>query len=67
MYKNSKINLSFGLERRIGLDKTTQIVNEIIKDLSDRCGLGDEWESIDEDIQEEIITEWIKIVDKVLS
>ncbi len=42
------------------------IVNDIIEDICDRKGLGNEWENIDEDIQEEIKEKWFKIVDKNL-
>lgn len=38
------------------------IVDGIIADLSDRSGLSDEWDTIDEDIQSEIREEWIEIV-----
>jgi hypothetical protein len=40
------------------------IVSEIIKDISDRRGLSHEWNSIDEDIQEEIKDSWMKIIKK---
>lgn len=39
-----------------------QIVKEIVADLSDRKGLGDEWDQIDEDVKEQIINGWIYIV-----
>jgi trans-2-enoyl-CoA reductase len=34
------------------------IVEQIILDLNDRRGLRQEWENIDEDIQEEIKEQW---------
>lgn len=40
-----------------------KIVKEIIRDLTDRRGLRQEWEEIDADIQKEIITKWTKIVE----
>jgi len=42
--------------------KSNNIVKEIINDLSDRKGLHDEWDSIDEIIKKEIIDKWEKIV-----
>ncbi len=42
--------------------KAESIVNDIIKDLTDRRGLRQEWECIDQDIQQEIRDEWKKIV-----
>lgn len=44
----------------------TQIVDAIIQDISDRKGLGNEWEAIDEDIQQEIKDEWLNTVNKIL-
>lgn len=38
------------------------IVDKIIEDLSDRRGLRQEWNSIDEDIKEEIIQVWTNII-----
>lgn len=42
--------------------KEEEIVFEIMKDFTDRRGLKQEWSQIDEDIQEEIIQTWIKII-----
>ena len=39
----------------------------IIEDLSDRCGLGDEWDQIDDDIKDEIKEKWKDIVLDVLT
>ena len=39
-----------------------KIVKAIISDLSDRSGLGNEWEMCDSDIQKEIIESWIEIL-----
>jgi trans-2-enoyl-CoA reductase len=46
--------------------RSQTIVEEIIKDLSDRRGLRQEWNQIDEDIQEEIRETWVGIVQDVL-
>jgi len=37
-------------------------VESIISDLRDRSGIGDEYDCIDEEIQEEIRERWIKIL-----
>jgi len=44
------------------MDKAEKIVKEILADLTDRRGLRQEWENIDNDIQDEIKSEWIQIV-----
>ena len=41
-----------------------KIVDDIITDVTDRKGLRQEWEEIDEDIQEEIIDSWSGIAEK---
>ncbi len=41
-----------------------QIVEAIIEDLSDRKGLQNEWDELDDETEKEIIEEWIKIVKK---
>lgn len=41
-----------------------KIVAEILDDLTDRGGLQNAWDDIDEEIQEEIKKEWIAIVKK---
>ena len=38
------------------------IVDEIIKDICGRSGIGDEFENIDEDIRQEIVDTWKQIV-----
>jgi hypothetical protein len=38
------------------------IVKDILYDLTGRKGLGDEWDSIDGDIQDEIKQEWTEMV-----
>jgi len=42
-------------------------VYDIIYDISDRGGLGNEWEQIDGEIQDEIIDKWVKIIDRAES
>lgn len=39
-----------------------QIVTDIIIDLEGRKGLGDEWDQIDDEVQEEIKQRWVNIV-----
>jgi hypothetical protein len=39
-----------------------KIVEALITDLTDRKGLGNMWEEIDQDIQEEIMTKWVSLV-----
>jgi len=41
-----------------------KIVTEILNDLTDRGGLQNAWDDIDEEIQDEIKAEWIAIVKK---
>lgn len=43
--------------------KSEKIINRIVKDLSDRRGLRQEWEKIDDDIKDEIKQVWREIVD----
>lgn len=31
--------------------------------MSDRSGIGDEWENIDGEIQDEVIDNWVQIID----
>lgn len=38
------------------------MVDGIILDLTSRSGLENEWENIDEDIQDEIRSKWIDII-----
>ena len=42
--------------------KAEKIVGLIISDLTNRSGLEDEWEMIDDDIQQEIIETWVNII-----
>ena len=43
-----------------------QIVKDILADLTNRRGLRQEWEQIDDDIQKEIIKEWQTIVNSAI-
>ena len=43
-------------------DVARQIVDNILYDLTDRRGLRQEWEQIDDDIQQEIKDAWFQIV-----
>lgn len=42
-----------------------RVVFKIINDITDRRGIGNEFENIDDEIQEEIVDDWIKFVEKV--
>ena len=44
--------------------RADEIVNEILNDLTDRSGLGNEWDNIDSDIQKEIKEAWAEIIQK---
>lgn len=39
-----------------------KIVEALVTDLTDRRGLVDAWDSIDQDVQEEIMTKWVDLV-----
>lgn len=43
-------------------DRYTKAVDAIVNDLLDRKGLSDEWDQIDEDIQEEIKKMWAHLI-----
>lgn len=45
----------------------TRIVAAILKDMTNRKGLRQEWDAIDEDIQNEIKAEWTEIITRELS
>ena len=38
------------------------IVEAIIRDIKGRCGIGDEWDNIEEDTKQEIRNKWMNIV-----
>lgn len=48
-------------------NNATQIIDEIIIDLTDRAGFGSAWDSIDNDIQNEIKAVWKDIIIKIIS
>lgn len=39
-----------------------RILFDIVSDLTDRRGFRQEWEQVDEDIQEEILSTWLEII-----
>lgn len=43
-------------------DQAEQIVEVLIKDLSGRKGLGDEWDNIDGNTKREIKTQWALLI-----
>lgn len=43
-------------------DWAAKVIDKIIRDLSDRRGIGDEWAEIDPETQKEIKRTWGKIV-----
>lgn len=45
----------------------SEIVRAIYRDFTDRRGLRQAWEQIDDELQAEILTEWEKIVVRVLT
>ena len=40
-----------------------RIVDLIIRDISDRSGIGDEWDQIDNECKKEIKDEWRRIIE----
>lgn len=46
-----------------GVSTSEAIVFKIVSDLKGRKGIGDEFDQIDSDIQEEILQHWTAIVD----
>lgn len=40
-------------------DTARKVVDQIVNDITSRRGIGDEWEQIEPDIEEEIRNEWI--------
>ena len=49
------------------VSKSKEIVFSILNDLTDRRGLKQEFDQIDDDIKEELIETWIEITEKKLS
>lgn len=46
----------------IGTSKENRIVDSIIMDIEARCGLGNEWDQISENVQDDIKEEWADII-----
>ena len=46
----------------IPTNAATRAVKRIIRDISDRRGLGDEWDGLDDQLQAEISNVWTAIV-----
>lgn len=44
-----------------------RIAEMIADDIGDRCGLGNEWEHIDSEVQAEILETWTRIVEGELN
>lgn len=44
-----------------------RIAEMIAEDIGGRCGLGNEWEQIDSDIQAEILETWTRIIEEELN
>lgn len=44
--------------------KATRVVERIVEDLMGRAGLGNVWDEIDEEMQQEIEKSWAKIVEE---
>lgn len=49
------------------MEQPEQIVSRIVEDLRDRKGLGDEWNSLSPEDQQDIIEKWVSITRFVLS
>ncbi len=47
------------------VSKPKEILFKIVQDFTDRRGLRQGWESIDNDIQEEILQTWLKIIEDI--
>lgn len=39
-----------------------EYVEMIVSDIRDRCGLGDEWDALDDDMQTDIMMSWARIL-----
>ena len=46
------------------VSKSKQILFKILHDFTDRRGLRQGWEQIDDDIQEEILETWLKMIEE---
>ena len=44
-----------------------QIIHRIIQDLEGRKGIGDEWDRIDQNIQQEIKNKWVELTENIIN
>ncbi len=49
-------------EKKLNKEESLKIVDLIINDLSNRRGIGDVWQGLDDGIQDEIKEEWCNII-----
>ena len=49
------------------MTQAEEIVDSIIRDLTDRSGFDGMWDSLDDDIRQEIRSKWIQLASAVLS
>jgi len=59
---NRKMDVEIKPIENVSISKI--IVGKIEEDLSERAGLSNEWDEIDDDIKQEIRNAWMKIIDK---
>lgn len=52
--------------KKASMDKAKTLLFEFVQDFTDRRGLRQEWEQIDEDIQEEILEKWLMLIHTVI-
>ena len=55
------------LKERPAPTKAKRLLFSIVEDFTDRRGLRQEWEKIDDDIQEEILQEWLDMIERELT
>lgn len=48
-------------------EKIRDAVAAIVADLTDRKGLGDEWDQIDSSTQHDIMDEWVEIIENTIT
>lgn len=53
----------YNSQKANSLTKNERIIFKILDDLSDRRGISDAWDEIDDSIQNEILEQWLKILD----
>lgn len=44
-----------------------RIIHRIIQDLEGRKGIGDEWDRIDQNIQQEIKNKWVELTENIIN